>query len=466
MLAGAILAGGLLRFVDLGGNEMSADEGASWAAASAPTVGDVLSVQIHLNPGKAGLHDVLLHFWIGAFGDGLAAMRTLSAIAGTIAIALVFAVTRELLAVEVDSAGDAAFSAGQRDCAAACAAMFFAVNLVTIKYAREVRMYPIEIAAVQAQIFFLLRAVRCGGPGNFAGVALFTPLALAAHLTAVLVLASEGLWLAYVGIRWRETFAVAASASRRAIELFGAIGVGAAMLAPLAPAVLRSTAHAAGIGAIDWIQRPALWAPIAMFNKATGSFAFPVFAALAVWGAICGWRRARAGAVFAILWMWAPAIMLLAISYAVRPVFVERYAVTSFTPFFILAAIGIVELPLASVRIPASVIAVALALGHAGVWAGKPHDTQWREGVRIATANVTGGRTIAVAPGYAVNVVHYYLREPPVTGLAHPMAVEGADLASVGIIGEQGVTPSFFAAIEREYPHKLANLRGVVVRGR
>ena len=110
---------------------------------------------------------------------------------------------------------------------------------------------------------------------------------------------------------------------------------------------LSSSLHAASSGAVGgWRKPPALYEPFALFNKATGSFAFPILAALAIWGVVRGWRRgARDPIAFALLWMWAPPLMMLAASYTIAPVFVERYALSSFVPFFILAALGIFELP-------------------------------------------------------------------------------------------------------------------------
>ena len=54
-------------------------------------------------------------------------------------------------------------------------------------------------------------------------------------------------------------------------------------------------------------------------------------------------------------------------------------------------------------------LAVILALGHIYAWSRKPHDTQWREAVVIALAADHGDQPIAVAPGYAINVVRYYM---------------------------------------------------------
>jgi hypothetical protein len=476
MFAIALILGGYLRFADLGAPEMSADEGASWAAASAPTIRAVLDAQRTLNPGKAGLHDLALHLWLRAFGDRLFAMRSLSAIAGTLAILLVFGAARELFAVSRESATGESPGAGQRNQAAAIAALVFAVNLVTIKYSREVRMYPIVIATVVAQTWCFFRAIRRGGLTAYAGVAIFTAMALAAHIMAVLAFTGEGLWLLYLIARNR--FDLATVPTRRALAIVIALAAGAAILAPIAPTIIAGAAHAADTGAIDWIKRPPLWAPFSLFNKATGSIAYPLMVALAAWGVVRGWHRWRDAIIFALLWMWTPPIVLMLVSYAIRPAFVERYLISCFVPFFILIAIGIIELRTYSVRIGAIALAVALALGHVFAWNRKPHDSQWGEAVpravtSIASRNsinaempVATDATIAVAPGYAVSVVRYYLRTSPAAQPAHPVNPSGSDPAPVVVIGDQGVAPGTAAALDREYPRVLAHLRGVVVRSR
>jgi len=416
ILALAMLLGGYLRFADLGRREMSADEGASWAAAAAPTIHAVLVAQSTLNPGKAGIHDLALHLWIRMLGDRLAPMRALSATLGTLTILLVFGAAREFFAAGLESGAGACPAAPRRDEAAAIAALIFAANLVTIKYSREVRMYPVVIAAVVAQTWCFFHAMRGGRFAAHAGVAIFTAIALAAHVMAALAFTGEALWLA--GVLVRDRFDFAAPRTRRALALAVALGAGAAMLAPLAPAIISGAAHAADIGAIDWIKRPPPWEPFALFNKATGSVAFPVMAALAIWAVVRGWSRWHDAMVFALLWMWTPPIVLMFVSYAIRPVFVERYLISCFVPFFILIAIGIAELRAPSARFAALGLTVALALGHMIAWDRKPHDTQWHEAVRFAatslappssSSSISNNATLAVAPGYAVNVVRYYL---------------------------------------------------------
>ena len=97
LLAVAVALGGWLRFAAIGAREMSADEGASWAAAAAPTLAEVVRIQAVLNPGKLAVYEIVLHGWMKLFGDELGAMRALSALLDTFAIVVVFALVRELL---------------------------------------------------------------------------------------------------------------------------------------------------------------------------------------------------------------------------------------------------------------------------------------------------------------------------------------------------------------------------------
>jgi hypothetical protein len=258
------------------------------------------------------------------------------------------------------------------------------------------------------------------------------------------------------------------------VRLSIAIAAGVALVLILVPDMMRSSEHAVETGVIDWIKRPPVWAPLSLFNKATGTFAFPVMAMLAAWGAFRGWGRARKAVLFALLWMWAPPLLVLLVSYAVAPVFVERYVVSSFVPFFILVAIGVWELitpPSVSelganaLRFGALVVVVALSLGHVHGYDRKPHDTQWREAAEIAASAAKPGDPIAVAPGYAVNVMRYYLRNEPETD-APLWTVGNNQAATVVVIGDQGVSPATAGKLDREYPHLLAHLRGVVVRHR
>ena len=116
-------------------------------------------------------------------------------------------------------------------------------------------------------------------------------------------------------------------------------------------------------------------------------------------------------------------------------------------------------------RFGALVLVVALSLGHIYGYDRKPHDTQWGEAAQIAASAAKPGDPIAVAPGYAVNVMRYYLRNG--TEKDAPLGTVGNNYApTVVVIADQGVSASTAHKLGLEYPHLLAHLRGVVVRHR
>jgi len=464
---------------------MSADEGASWAAASAASMSEVIARQPELNPGELPIHDLMLHGWIGLFGSSIPAMRAMSALLGVVSIALIYFVTSELFTLvtspvisrerriesQSDSIGEG--SAHYRDATppplssddvrmiSATAALIFAVNLVAIKYSREARMYPLMLAAILAQVGMFLRALRVGGLANYVAAAILTALAIGANFSALLIPATEAVWLAYVIARARS--GVDNPRSQHAWALAAALGAGGLILAPRLFSSLHaaSALNAAG-SVIGWRKPPPLSAPFALFNKATGSFAFPVLAALAIWGAVRGWRGARDAVAFALLWMWFPPLLMVAGSYAIAPVFVERYALSCFVPFFILIAVGIFTMPGKSARAAALAFALVLSVGHIVSYTRKPHDAQYREAVAAADAALKPGEAMTVIPSYAIEVLRYYL---PADQRGRAVRYdESSKNAAVLILGD--LAPDVAASYRKDYPQTVARLRGVTVMRR
>jgi mannosyltransferase len=455
LLLVALAAGSALRFANLGALELSPDEGASWAAASAPTAAEVIARQPSLNPGELPIHDLMLHGWIAIFGSSLVAMRALSAALGVLSIALMYIVVIELLAPAAEQGS--ALSNDDIAIVAGLAALLFAVNLVTIKYSREARMYPLMLAAILAQVAMLLRALRVGGVANYIAVVALTALAIASNFAAILIPATEGLWLLYTIARVDRTNA------RRAWTIALALAAAGLVLVPK----ILTPLHAASAGNVGgWRKLPAWYEPFALFNKATGSFAFPVLAALGLWAVFRGWRAGtRDGISFAMLWMWAPPLMMVAASYAIAPVFVERYALSSFVPFFILAAVGIFELSGDLLRVAALVIAVAFSLGHIVSYDRKPHDAQYREAIAAASASLKSGEVMTVVPSYAIEVIRYYL-PPDQFDRAVRYDPSSASPAAVLILGDQNLAPGMAQSYKNTYPQTVAKLRGVTVMRR
>jgi mannosyltransferase len=456
----AVVLGGILRFYDLGEREMSADEGSSWAAASASSVSQVLQLQPRLNPGKFAVHELALHEWVRLFGDGLAAMRALSAMAGTLGVVVVFFLARDLFGLSPAVTSGENENVVQKSAAtpsyvlpAAFAAMLFAVNLVFIKYARETRMYSVAALFGLMQIDFFLRSLRCATAAAFLFTAVFTALAIASTFSMLLILVPEVLWLAYLTWPWDRPI------YRRAGMVGLALTGGLLLLIPPAIIYLRVRAHAPALLAYAWAPSPPFWAPVSMFNKATGSITFPLMLGLALWGITRHWRPERDAIVFMLLWMLVPPVVVLFASYLIRPAFVERYMLVSFVPLFLLVAVGICSVPGYPAKSALLTLVPLLALGHVYSYQRHEHDVQWREAVQAAAG--TTGRTITVAPPYAADVVRYYLRDSH-----NDWSVTTGDAKStaVAIVADSGVSTSEAARIAATCPRLLMRLRGVIVR--
>ncbi len=456
----ALLAGAFLRFHSLDALQMSADEGATWAAADASSIGEVVALQQTHNPGKLPLHDLMLHGWIVIFGDGLFALRSLSAIFGLLTIFLMFPLTREILRIPTDSHAST-FSDSDADLIAALSALICAVSLVTVKYDREARMYGALLTLAMAQLWFFLRALRRVSLTDGVVLALLTSALIAINPITLLMLLIESIWLAAILVSQRIVYG---NRLRTVLLATAAILAGMAILAPALYAPIAAGHEAMSAGKFDWLVKPPWWEPIAFFNKATGSVTFPVLFALAAWGVWAAWRHARGPLEFTLLIMWAPPVLLVAGSLLWRPIFIERYAIYSFPAFFILIAVGIVELKSRLAIAAAIVTVVALALGHIHSYSLKTHDVGWREAARAAAASLHPSDTIAVAPPYAVEVVRYYL--DPMQRAKAVSYSPATDHSAVAILAEHGVNPVLEEKLRAEYPRMVQHASGVVVLSR
>lgn len=455
LLAVALVIGTGVRFHRLGYAQMDIDEGASWAGASAPTLGEVVARERQIDPGKLALYDLMLHEWIGIFGDGLFAMRAMSAALGTIAIVLVFAAVREACRGP-DGAGGVAVG----ELAGALAALAVATNLTLVISDRTARMYSLTLAAELAQVIFFLRARREGGLRNYAGVACFSALAVAANFSALCLLAAEAAWLSCLLGAWRESIA-----KRQVVLTALCVAAGMAMLMPLLLAAAPSVATAVHGGIIEWIKQRPPWWPLVMLEQWTGWVLFSPLAALAGFGALRQWRGADSAPAFFLAWLLVPMLAVAGFSWAIMPLMVPRYLLGSLVAFFALAALGA-----ASIENRLAVLGLAVALAFVSLQRihrhfRRPQGAQWREAVELARASAGPQGPIAVVPYYAADVAGYYLPAG-----SRQLAVgfeDGCGPARVAILaGATYVPDGITEKAQACYPRVLAELRKLEVRAR
>jgi len=455
----AIVVGGHLRFHHLERFDMSGDEGASWAAASAPSIHQVVALEQQLDPGKLALHDIMLHGWIGAFGDSLLAMRAMSAALGTIAIALVFVTVREVC----HSLGEDESADSMPALAGAFAALLYAVNLEMVTSDRTVRMYPLVMCAELLQITFFCRAQRRDSWVNCVGVATFTAAMIAANFTSSFLIIAEVLWL--------HCLLLAKEAGARAGGLMAlgptvAVIAGIALLTPMLPSALTSSANAVQVGYINWIKlQPISW-PYTTLRDGVGGYI--LFWMLIVLGAFGLWRRWSSGplvSAFFALWAIGPILAAVAMSYSIHPVENPRYVIIAFVGLFAFAGVGAASMPSTLLRLLLALLIVHFTIHAVHRWLRQSHEAAWREATTAAVAGSATGTAISVVPSYAVNVVRYYLprdRRDAAVGVDF-----GCGSGRVLILsGRQWLPTDQITRMVNCYPRMVKSLDQVEVRSR
>ncbi len=153
---------------------------------------------------------------------------------------------------------------------------------------RTVRMYPLVMAAELLQITFFCRAQRCGGWANYVGIAIFTAAMIAANFSSSFLIVAEALWLQCLLLAKETGLHVGGL-----MVLAPAIAViaGVALLTPLLPGALASSANAVRAGYINWIKlQPISWPYTTLRDGVGGRALFWTFIILGVFGLWQQWR--------------------------------------------------------------------------------------------------------------------------------------------------------------------------------
>jgi hypothetical protein len=459
LLAVAVILGAYYRFNRIERWDLSGDEGTAWAGAIAPSVAAVIVAEPRIeNGGKLPPYDLLLHGWIGVFGDSVASMRRLSAVIGTVVIVLVFVAVREVFrSLGDESAGSTGELAG------AFAALIYATNLMMVVSDRTAREFPLLLASELLQIIFFVRAQRRGTLADCIGTALLTAAMIAINYSSSFLLCAEALWLScLLTARW-----AGARASRPEIVRPGvAVTAGVALLAPLLPMVFADSALAVRMGAVNWIKvQPISWPFTTLCDSANSPALFWVFAVLGIFGIWRHWRSARFASFFCAVWMAGPLLAAFAVTYLIRPMEFPRYVLIAFLGMFALAGQGAAALRSAALRIALVLLIVGLSSPAIHYWLRNYHELGWREAASLASRETALGDQIAVYNRYKVNVVRYYLASDRRTDVVS-MGDQCGSARVLIIGGFGGATAADLATAQKCYPRLLARVHAVEVRTR
>lgn len=393
----------LIRFVGLGSQSFWLDEVVTAELMGKP-FGDMLSAIPH-SESTPYLYYVLLWPWAQLFGDGEAALRSLSAIFGVATVAAIWAGARELVSARAGLA----------------AAALAALNPFLVWYSQETRAYA--LLALMSAVSFWCFARALGRPRWLAWWALASALALATHYFAAFTIVPEAIVLAVVAGRTRA-WAVAC----------GAVALAALALAPLAAAQQRG-------GGADWIGDISLAYRVAEIPKrfVGGEFGnqlrfvfWPVLlCALAALALL--WTRSRAaesrGAAIALGIGGAGLVVPIAMAVATLDYVFARNLIGSLPPLLVALAAGLTAVR--APRVSNGLLALVCALSVLAVVRIATDDALQRDDWRSVAAQLDSPRAhaIVVSPAFEARTLRWY--RPNLPDLVDP----GVPVSEVAVVG-------------------------------
>jgi mannosyltransferase len=332
-------------------------------------------------PGQNGpLFFLALRPWLTAVGPSEFALRFPSALAGALAVPIIYTLVRRLV---------------QDRKPAAIAALLMATAPYLIWYGQEAKMYAALTVLAPASLLLTVEVSRRGGWWRWALLYVITSLCFYTHLLAALIVPVQALWLL-----------ILPSAPSRPLRRWLAVGLYlAALILPYLP-LLRwqaptwlSLTYQTGHPLVP--LGDILLVLISAFSRGALPVESPITLLpylLALVAGVLLWtlderRRARGIApvrvtALLLIWLLLPPLAVYGISLGM-PLFTDRYLIWAMPAFLALAGLGVIALartwrPLGWVTLGAI---LALNLFSSGVQSARPIKSDLRAAARYVTAH-------------------------------------------------------------------------------
>ena len=336
--------------------------------------------------GSPPLFYLLLHVWIGAFGDSESAVRAFSLLCATLAVPVAWWAARALF--------------GSR--AGWAAAALTATNPFLTQYGQEGRMYALVV---------LLGIVACAAFGRAltgegtederrpwaVGLALSLAALMYTHNWALFfALAAGGTWLVLL--------ARAQGEERRVLLRTGLVAFGGALLLylPWVPTTLYQAAHTGA----PWANAPSFDQLLGVPGQLLGTMAQAVLALAGGAGVAALLARrevSRARTALALLGVGAVTVVLAWIASQASPAWALRYLAVGLAPFLVVAAGGIAH----AGRLGLAGLLIVCVMGIGDTAPGEKSNV--RTVAEDITPSVRAGDLVVSTQPEQVPVLHYYL---------------------------------------------------------
>ena len=318
----------ILGCYQLGRPELWRDELYGWSFAADPVPQLIASVR-KTNAAQLA-YDLMLHYWMAAFGASADAMRVLSVLAMAGAAAFVTLAGRRL-------AGDGA---------GLLAGLIFALLPSVSRFAQEVRFYSLDMMLAALSLLVLLRALDQPTVRRWTAYGL--SLAVLGYIDVVALAVVVGHAAGAVLRWWRE---------RDACLLAGFAVSAVAGLGACLPIIVVGWGEAGR--QVYWISRPGLdLTTFALFGRSL--FFSTSVAAVVILLAVLAWAVDRQAAAFATALAILPVAAAWLLSQGPHSYFFPRYLLPTITAWAILAGIALSRM---DIKLAAATVLVVALLG-------------------------------------------------------------------------------------------------------
>ena len=422
-LAAVLVLGAALRFYHLDREGLWTDEVLSVDLARRPWPALLPATQ---EDGHPPLYLTALRLWMGAFGDGEAGVRSLSAVIGVATLAAFFALAARLLPMR----------------GALLATLLLACSPYHVYYSQEARNYALLLLLTVLSYLALLAWDERPRPGRALAYVAATTLLLYTHVFGFFVWGAQLLWIA-TRARKRED---------RVFRLLPSVAVAVLVLpwlvAPWTAMLLRQTsARTTGLH----LARPTLWS---LFTSAYQFAGAPLTAAVLLPAAALELYHAlardegdgaaergrqlgrRQTAVFLLLWAALPQLVPFLISQFAVPIYITRATIVTLPVLYLLAA-AILDRQGGRWCFAVVSIAVLSSLGAQALYFKGRTKEQWREAAAAVDARAQSGDVVVFDAGYGRRGFDHYSHAPALRKVAI-----ANDLASPAGAGELAALPA------------------------
>jgi mannosyltransferase len=333
-----------------------------------------------------GLYYCLLRLWVN-LGESEFVLRSLSVLAGVLAVGLVYGLGKRLFDTKAGLIG----------------AALLATNSFHIQYSQEARGYSLMVLLTALSSLFFLRAIERPSRNNWAGYILTSTLAIYTHFFSLLVLGGQWVWLLSVRrpkIPWRGF-------------LVGVFAIGMLSVPLALYAVTRGTSQ------ISWIPRTTPHDVYWLFNSLVGGgrlllLAYFVPCSIALLCALKAWVRRKElskiwSYAFLLSWFFVPLVAGIVISLW-KPVLVDRYFIICLPPLVLLAAVGLSQVRPSWISGASLIVLLALSARADFRYYSHLHKDDWRGATAYVVSHALPKDGILFDPGRGRFGFDYYVR--------------------------------------------------------